>query len=132
MITHSIALRGAANLGRRAFLDAGTGNAAIEVYGTARPAAGDPAGADPLLTIVLAKPCGELDDNGALILAANEPAGELVASTGDALWARFVNGDGEWAFDADVSVDGGGGEVQFPDINLKAGGRAPLSPSSLG
>ena len=131
MIAQSEEFRAAASIGRKAFLDTGTGNATIEIYGTARPPAGDVAGGAPLLTVVLAKPCGDVVA-GSLVLAANDPAGELITASGDAVWARFKNGEGAWAFDADVTVDGNGGEVQFPDIHLYEGGRAPLSPSVIG
>jgi hypothetical protein len=123
--------RAAASVGRRNFLDTGSANATAEIYATDRPAGGGEPGGVPLLTVVLAKPCGVITA-GSLILAANDPAGELIAHSGIAVWARFVNGAGEWAFDCDVSISGGVGEVQFPVLQLYAGGRAPLSPSAIG
>ena len=131
MISQSEAFRAAASLARREFLDTGASNATIEVYDGARPAGGDPAGAAPLLVVTLAKPCGIIS-SGSLVLAQNDVAGDLIASTGDAVWARFINGDDQWAFDADVSLEGAGGEVQFPDTHLLAGGRVPLLPSAIG
>lgn len=130
-VAQSPDFQAAANIARRNFLDTGSGNATIEVYASERPAPGAAPGGSPLVTPVLAKPCGEIVD-GILVLEAQDPTGELIMNSGPALWARFKNGDGIWAFDADVSVDGGTGEVQFPNINLLAGGRAPLSPSSIG
>lgn len=130
-VAQSQDFQGAANAGRLAFLDTGAGNATIQIYGTARPAAGAAAGAAPLVTVVLAKPCGTVD-NGLLVLASQDPAGDLITTSGTATWARFVNGAGTWAFDADVSVEGGAGEVQFPGTTLFAGGRAPLSTSTIG
>lgn len=130
-IGQSTDFQGAANLGRRNFLDTGSGSATCEIYGTVRPSDGDLAGGTPLVTVVLAKPCGEIVD-GVLVLAADDPTGELILESGEAIWARFKNGDGAWAFDADVSADGGSGEVQFPNVNLLAGGRAPLSLSTIG
>ena len=130
-VAQSVAFQGAANAGRLVFLDTGAGNATIEVYGTTRPSAGGAAGGDALVIAVLAKPCAIVVD-GVLELIADDPTGELILNSGAAVWARFKNGDGTWAFDADVSVDGGAGEVQFPNVNLLAGGRAPLSPSTIG
>lgn len=130
-VAQSTDFQGAASLGRRTFLDTGTDNATIEIYGNTRPDAGAEPGASPLLTVILAKPCGAVVD-GVLVLEAEDPTGELIAASGTATWARFVNGDGEWAFDADVSNEGGSGEVQFPSTVLYAGGRAPLSPSTIG
>lgn len=123
--------RVAASMGRRTFLDNGPANATIEVYATARPVDGAAAGGTPLVTIALAKPCGEIAA-GALVLAQEAAGGDLILASGDAVWARFVAGDGEWAFDAEVSADGGGGEVQFPDTHLFAGGRAVLALSAIG
>jgi hypothetical protein len=131
VIEQSEEFRAAASAGRLTFLDLGAGNATIETYGTARPAANADPGGTPLLITTLAKPAGEVV-GGSIILAADEPAGDLVLQSGIAVWARFKNGDGDWVFDCDVSADGGGGEVQFIDIQLYAGGRAPLSPSSIG
>lgn len=123
--------QGAASVGRRNFLDTGPANATIAVYATTRPAGGAPAGGAPLVTVTLAKPCGTIVA-GALALEAVDPSGDLILDSGEAVWARFLNGDGAWAFDADVSAVGGAGEVQFPNINLLAGGRAQLSPSTIG
>lgn len=131
MIEQSEDFRAAASLGRLAFLDLGSANATIEVYGTVRPVGGGDPGGDPLVVVVLAKPCGAVVA-GSLVLEANDPEGELILTGGDAVWGRFVNGDSDWAFDADVTVDGGGGEIQFPEIHLFPGGRAPLNPSAIG
>ena len=49
-----------------------------------------------------------------------------------ATWARFMSGDGAWAMDADVSAEGGAGEVQLVSLTLYAGGRCPLKPSTIG
>lgn len=130
-VAQADAFRGAASVGRRNFLDTGTGNATIEVYEGARPAPGDESGSDPLVVVVLAKPCGVIAA-GSLVLTANDSSGELIARSGIAAWARFTNGDGQWAFDCDVSLSGGTGEVQFPNLQLYAGGRAPLAPSTVG
>lgn len=131
-VSQSADFRGAANLGRRTFLDTGSGNATIEIYAGTRPAAGEEAGGDPLVLVVLAKPCGVIDANGALALEPEDPEGELIVANGTATWARFLSADGVWAFDADVTNAGGGGEVQFPNTTLFEGGRAPLSPSTIG
>lgn len=130
-IAQSADFQAAANVGRLDFLNVGDGNATIEIYGTARPSGGADAGGTPLVTVVLADPAGAIVD-GILVLEANDPTGELILQSGAAVWARFKNGADAWAFDADVSATGGSGEVQFPNINLLAGGRAPLSLSTIG
>lgn len=130
-IAQSPAFQAAASLGRRTFLDLGAGNATIEIYGNVRPDPGVSAGATPLVVLTLSKPCGDIVD-GFLVLELADPTGDLITESGTATWARFLNGDGQWAFDADVSLDGEDGEVQFPSRSLFAGGRAPISLGMIG
>ena len=117
--------------GALAYLDTGSGNASIEIYGNTAPSAGAPAGDDPLVTVALSKPAGTIS-NGLLTLTAADVSGELVMHTGTASWARFKNGAGSWVMDCDVSVEGGNAAVQLPSLTLYAGGRCPLSTSTLG
>lgn len=130
-LAQSTAFRAAANTARKVFLDTGSAKATIEIYGNTRPVAGASPGASPLVIVTLAKPSGAVL-SGVLVLAGDDPAGALILSNGIASWARFVNGNGDWAFDADVSDTSGVGEVQFPSTVLFAGGRVPLSPSTIG
>lgn len=113
------------------FLNAGPGHAAIQLFGTPEVAPGDEPGAAPLVTVLLARPVGEIVA-GVLVLKQEDLTGDLIASTGTAVWARFLNGDGAWAMDTDVSLEGGDGAVQLPTLLLYAGGRCPLSPSTIG
>lgn len=120
-------------LGTLAFLDAGAANATISIYATARPVGGaDPLGT-PLATLTLSRPCATLI-GGVLVL---EPivAPATVTTTGAAVWARWLNGDGVWALDCDVSVEAGVGELRLTQLQLYAGGLVPLSttlPSTIG
>ena len=120
-------------LGTLAFLDAGASNATIEIYATARPAGGaDPLGA-PLATLTLARPCAVLTGAALVLQPLTAPA--TVTATGAAAWARWLNGDGVWALDCDVSVEAGVGELRLTQLQLYAGGLVPLSatlPSTIG
>jgi len=48
------------------------------------------------------------------------------------VWARFVNGNGESAWDCDVSAEGGPREVWLDSVQLFAGGRATITAGTLG
>lgn len=116
--------------GTLAFLDTGSGNASVELYGNTKPSPGAAAGADPLVVIALSKPAGVLTT--VLTLQGATAEGELVMNTGTVAWARFKNGAGSWVMDTDASIEGGDGAVQLPTLTLYAGGRCPLSPSTIG
>lgn len=116
--------------GTLAQLDAGTTGARLEIYAGAKPAAiGDAPAGDELAEIQLTKPAGVISD-GALILT---PAGVgMVAVTGQAAWARFVDGDGVVVMDADCSALDGDGEVKLVSTQLFAGGDARLASAVIG
>lgn len=111
------------------FLDQGAATARIRIYGSARPATGGAPGAAPLVEIVLTDPAGTIAD-GILILTAQ--ADPMVSNSGNAVWARVVNGNDVFAFDCDVSNVGGSGEVQINSTQLYAGALCRLMSAALG
>ena len=119
--------------GTMAFADSGAQNARIRLYATARPAtAGDPL-ATPLVEITLTKPCGEIDA-GVLTLVQADPGGDLIAETGAALWARWINGDEMLIADGSVTDAAGDGDFKVSGTAgtlLYAGARALLGISTL-
>lgn len=116
--------------GTLAFLNLGPGVARIRIYGTVRPASVDTApGAAPLVEVALADPAGSIA-GGVLTLIAGGDA--MVASSGGAVWARVVNGEGTTAFDCDVSDTSGGATVRLPNTTLFAGGLTRLASGVLG
>jgi hypothetical protein len=112
----------------RDYLDTGTDHARVRIYDGTRPAPGG-AGTTLLVEIALDKPCGTVAA-GVLTLASSDLP--LVANSGVATWARVVNGDGDDAFDCDVSETGGAGEVQLSTTALFAGGKTALESAVLG
>lgn len=114
--------------GTLADLDTGAGHARIRIYGGTRPASG---GTPPtmLVEIALDKPSGTVS-GGVLTLASSDLP--LIVNSGVATWARIVCGDAAFAFDCDVSVTGGAGQVQLPDTTLFAGGKTQLVSGVLG
>lgn len=112
------------------FLDTGTGNAAIQIYGSTRPATpADAPTASALVSIPLTKPAGSVS-NGTLLLTASSPG--LITVSGVATWARVVNGAGAVAFDCDAGQGAGAHSVQLVQSSLLAGGDAKLTSAILG
>ena len=111
-------------------LNAGTGNPAILVYGGTKPAtiSGTPSSA-MLVEIPLTKPAGTIASN-ALTLTAS--ADGLIAATGQATWARFVDGDGLVVMDSDCSDMAGTAEVKLVSTQLYEGGDARLASAVIG
>lgn len=111
-------------------LDSGTGNAAIQIYGGARPASSADAPGSVMLTqISLTKPCGTVS-GGLLTLT---PLGDgLITASGIATWGRAVNGSGEAAFDCDAGEGVGNWVIQLAQAELTAGGDARMVSAVLG
>lgn len=111
-------------------LDEGLGNAVIEFYGTARPVEIYEAPSSPVLArIDLTKPAGSIS-SGVLTLTA--AADGLVFETGEALWARFLNGNALVVMDGDCSGPDGSGDVKLDAAQLYAGGSARLVSAAIG
>lgn len=105
------------------FLAIGTENACVRIYGGVRPSFGAAPTGDLLATIVLVEPIGEVED-GILTIT---PTGEaLIQTSGEATWARIVNGDGTLAWDCDVSDLNGTGELR-PRRPRSTPGATPVS-----
>lgn len=128
-ITESTASKEAALEGRRQFIDSGSGVGRIRIYNGTRPSSGGTP-TTMLVEIPLDEPCGVVA-GGVLTLASS--AVPLVANSGNATWARIVNGNGDHAFDCDVStVAAGTGQIQLEDTSLLAGGKTQLVSGVLG
>lgn len=111
-------------------LNAGTGNPAIQVYGGTKVASiTDTPSSAMLVEIPLTKPAGTIASN-ALTLTAS--ADGLIAATGQATWARFVDGDGVVVMDADCSDMAGTAEVKLVSTQLYEGGDARLASAVIG
>lgn len=129
-ITSSIAFRNASfDGGRIQFLDAGAGHAYFELFADEeRPASGAVPPTARLVKIELSKPCASVANGVATLLSDDAP---MVTVTGTPRWARFYNGNGQFAFDCDASVLGGAGQVQVPTVPIFAGGRTSLAAGAL-
>ena len=105
--------------GMLAWLDAGSGQARIDLMGDAWPGAGLPGGT-LLATITLASPCGSVQGD-ILLLTSSAPEGPAVELSGEARWARLVTADGLWALDCSVAVDAEGSTAGLLIAGTQAG-----------
>jgi len=112
-----------------AFLAAGAANAQANIYDGVRPALGGTPTGNLLAAIVLMEPVGTVA-NGLLTLTPTEEV--MIAHTGQATWARIVNGHGTLAWDCDVSDLNGSGELRLPATTLYAGGYTRIVSGVLG
>jgi hypothetical protein len=116
--------------GTLTYLDTGSANARVRIYGGVRPAlASDAPGTALLVEIELTKPAGTVSANQ---LTLTQVEDGMIAASGTAVWARFVNGNGDSAFDADVDNGSNDGEVVMVTTQLFAGGDAKLVSCVLG
>ena len=99
--------------------------ATIEIYGTARPVAGDLPGGTPIVTLEMARTAGTIDDD-LIELRLSTPISEQITGADPATgtiptWARINSPDGTWWSDVSVTVDGGGGEIEMPQTGEENG-----------
>lgn len=99
--------------------------AVIELYGTTRPAAGDPPGGSPIVTIELTRTAGTIDDT-LIELSLDTPISAQITGADPATgtiptWARIKTPSGDWWSDASVTVEGGGGEIEMPQTGTEGG-----------
>lgn len=110
-------------------LDGGSGNATICVYTGTMPANPDAAlsGNTLLATLTCSKPSGTATTKTLTFAAITQDNG--ADATGTATWARIFKSDGTAHIDADVSLTGGSGALQFNTIAFEAG--VPVGVSTL-
>jgi len=132
-IAISIAHNNARLTGTRDFADLGPDPSRIQFFATAQPALGGAAGAAPLVEVILEKPCGEIVGN-VLVLSQAAPGGDLILNEGEALWGRWLNGNGDLVGDGDASDESGTGFFKVSGTDgtlLYAGARAILGETAL-
>lgn len=79
-----------------------------------------------LATLILSNPAFAAFSNGSAY--ANAIASDTsTPATGVAGYFRIYNRDGTAVMDGDISITGGGGDIQFDNINFIAGGVAAIS-----
>lgn len=130
IVTESLASLEAALAGRLAFLNTGTGVAALRFYGGTKPASAADAPSTPMLVAVeLENPAGTVAA-GVLTLAPGDPG--LILQSGAPTWCRAVNRAGATAFDMDVGLEGSGAACEVSTLDLRAGGLLSVLSAVLG
>jgi hypothetical protein len=127
----TLAWSAAESAARMAWMDQGSGNAYLLIYGTVKPStAGDAPGGAALMRIDLAKPSGVVQADGSLnLLLADDVA--VGISVGTAVWARLYNGDDAAGLDMVVSNFSGSGEVRMSRLSVIVGGEARIVLATL-
>ena len=111
------------------FLSGGAENARAEIYDGVRPARGGTPAGNVLASIVLMTPLATVAHGLLSVATTNEV---MIGNTGQATWARIVNGNGALAWDCDVSDLNGTGELRLPSTTLYAGGYTRIVSGLLG
>ena len=131
MITISAAHHQARLAGTLAFIDTGTGEAQFRLYSSARVGITEPPTTTAVVSIPLAVPAGVVSGTG---LALDQADDGLIMSTGQVLWTRLVNRNGDTVGDFDIRADADpveNGELSIPSTTLYAGGLARLTTANL-
>lgn len=128
-VDESADFRVASLQGRLTWLDLGSNPARIDIYASPRPDPGAPAVGALLVSAPLLKPCCEFDGP---VLAVRLTALALITSSGEAVWARWFNGEGVWAMDTAVGAEGSGAPVELSSTTLYQGGRVQVLGGTLG
>lgn len=92
----------------------------VRIYDGNRPADADASISTQTLltTLELDNPAGTVTEN---VFTAAAIAQAMVATSGNAAWARVVDSTGATIFDADVGLEGSGNLIEIDDVSLVAG-----------
>jgi hypothetical protein len=119
----------------RDFLDAASGSpnaGRIRIYSGTQPATGGAALAGNTLLAELQLGDPSAPNASARSTTFNTISPDPVAdNTGTATWARFLDGNGNEAFDCDVGVTGSGAGLEFATTSFVAGAVIELTSGTL-
>lgn len=118
----------------RSFADSGAGNSRIDFYPGVMPSTGAGTAESVLCSVVLDKPCGVIA-SGVLTLSQLDTSGDMIMLTGEATWARWVNGDEVIMADGSVSDSAGTGDFKIAGATgtiIYAGARLVIGVCTLG
>lgn len=101
-------------------IETGSGDAALVVYTSPRPATGGtPTGATTIATAAIPYPCGSVTNHELLL---SLPTEVVVSNTGNPYWARLLNRDGGFVGDMSVGLTGSGADVEISAPTVYQGG----------
>lgn len=113
----------------------GTGDSVIQFFGTPKPSIGDPAGAAPLVEVVLTAAVGTVDTTGIIGLIQADLTGDIITTEGNVVWGRWLARNGDLIGDGTASDAAGIGYFKIGGTTgtlLYAGARAVLGVTSIG
>lgn len=102
----------------RARLSAGAADPQVIVYETSRPPRGGDPGGAPLAIGTLEKPAGSISGLS-LELVFKTPLQGL--RNADAVWCRWLDGDGAFVMDADCGLTASAALLQFDSLAIETG-----------
>ncbi len=82
-----------------------------------------------LAELTFSRPCGTVADGVLTFAAITEE--DLAPATGEAAWARIVDGSGTWVADADVGVTSSGAAIELNTTNIYAGGIVRITSGQI-
>ena len=129
LITYAPSVRQARAAAVVASLDAASTAGNLRLYATGKPAVLDAPSAGPISELVLAKPCGAVNEQGEIVFFAVADA--MVSNAGVVTWARLSDGDGNAIADLDVGLPGSGAAIILADTDLKAGALIRVTMAKL-
>lgn len=101
-------------------MDSGVGNALLLLYSGTKPATGAAITNQVLLAVLIfSKPSGVVN-NGVITFSAIT-RDEKANASGTIGWARVTNSEGNFCMDLTASLNGQGGEVQLPTLDVVEG-----------
>lgn len=128
MTSISTAARNAAGNAIVGLLDAGTlnPNAFMEIRTGMRPASPQATATGTLLaTLNYSNPAFNLFSGGVSLANAISPDVDI-DNNGIAQWFRCYDRDGTAVFDGDITITGGGGDLEFDNVNFLKGGTVQI------
>ena len=112
-----------------AMIDANNLPGKISIYHGVRPSIKDAPSSSRLVELVLAKPCGAVNEQGEIVFAAVADA--MVVSSGVATWSRISDGAGSAVADFDVGLPGSGAAIILASTDLMAGAMIRVTLAKL-
>jgi hypothetical protein len=117
----SPALRNARSQAIIDLLGAGTGPGSLSFYTTPRPSAGAAITTQTLLgTVICSDPAGTT--SGGVLTFSSITDDSLADHTGDAVWVRAQDSNGNWVIDMNVTDENGAGPVKMPSTQIYQNG----------
>jgi len=129
-MTYSVAAKNARAQALASAIDAGASSGSLAIYTGSAPAnVGAITDQALLVTLILPEPCSVGVASGILTLASIPE--QMVQATGQAAWARLLDGDGNPLADMTVGVTGSGADIELPTVDLIQGSYVRITAGQI-